>query len=176
MDKKGIMNQIVSVFILMLVISLLAGMTFLFIVTLKSQAVDTSQYVTETVLNEAGQVNSTTYYLTHYTDIGFSAPAITTATNTSSGIAVASGNWTLATSGSIINASAVEWNTVTFNYTYAHPVMNAYNSINKTEAAGYQVIGYLGILFLALIFGAILTVVLRVILPYINIGQSMGGF
>ena len=101
LGKKGVMNQIISVFILMLIISILAGMTFLFISTLKTQ--------TEAATTEG--MNST-----------------------------------------------------------------AYLAVNKTEAAGYQVVSYLGLLFLALIFGAILTVVLRVILPYINLGQGMGGF
>jgi NADH:ubiquinone oxidoreductase subunit 3 (subunit A) len=99
-EKKGVMNQIISVFILMLVISVLAGLTFLFIASLKTQVQNTA----------TGAENST-----------------------------------------------------------------AYKAVNATETAGYQTVSYLGIIFLSLIFGAILTIILRVILPYINLGQSMGG-
>ena len=53
----------------------------------------------------------------------------------------------------------------------------AYLAVNQTEAAGYQVTSYLGLIFLALIFGAVLTIVLKIILPYINLGRTMdGGF
>jgi len=37
-----------------------------------------------------------------------------------------------------------------------------------------MVVDYLPLIFLALIFGAILTLVLRIIIPYINLGQTMG--
>ena len=96
--KKGVMNQVVGVFILVLVISVLAGMTFLFVAQLKSQV----------LASVAGNNNAT-----------------------------------------------------------------AYLAINSTEAAGYTIVSYLPLLFLAIIFGAILLVVLKVILPYINLGSSM---
>ena len=104
--KKGVMGPLISVFVLILVISILAGLTFLFVAQLKSQ-----------VYSTAGNGNST---------LG----ATTTA-----GLAV-----------------------------------------NKTEAAGATVVDYLPLIFLAIIFGALLTLVLKIILPYINLGQSVGGF
>jgi FlaG/FlaF family flagellin (archaellin) len=97
--KKGVMGEVIGVFILVLVISVLAGMTFLFTSQLKTQ-----------VSSTAG------------------------ATST------------------------------------------AYLAVNSTEAAGATLINYLPLLFLAIIFGAILAVVLKIILPYINLGNSMGGF
>jgi hypothetical protein len=98
-SKGGVMGQIVGTFILVLIIAVVVGMTFLFVAQLKTQ-----------VLNTAGQdVNST-----------------------------------------------------------------AYKAINTTEAAGATLVSYLPMVFLALIFGVILVVVLRVVLPYINIGG--GGF
>ena len=97
--KKGVMNQLISVFILVLVVSVLAGMTFLFVAQLKTQVQNTA----------TGGVNST-----------------------------------------------------------------AYLAVNQTEAAGATIVNYLPLVFLALIFGAILIVVLRVILPYINVSQGMG--
>jgi FlaG/FlaF family flagellin (archaellin) len=97
--KKAIMGPIISVFVLVLIVSILAGLTFLFVGQLKVQV---------------------------------GATAGTTST--------------------------------------------AYNATNATEAAGYTVVGYLPLIFLAIIFGAILTLVLKIILPYINLGQNMGGF
>ncbi len=100
-EKKAIMGPIISVFVLVLVISILAGLTFLFVSQLKTQVEDTAD----------GGDNST-----------------------------------------------------------------AYHAVNDTEAAGATVVGYLPLIFLAIIFGAILTLVLKIILPYINLGQNMGGF
>ena len=99
--KKGVMGEIIQVFVLVLVIAILAGLTFLFTAQMKAQV--------------------------------------------------------LTISGSNTNATA-------------------YQAVNQTEAAGYTVITFLPLVFLALIFGAILMVVLKVILPYINLGKSVGGF
>ncbi|KKN19469.1 hypothetical protein LCGC14_0945410 [marine sediment metagenome] len=99
MQKKSVMGQIVSIFITILIVSVIAAMTFLFVGTLKTE-----------VANSQG--------------------------NTS----------------------------------------NAYIAVNTTEAAGLTVVGFLSILFLALIFSAILTVVLRFVLPFMNLGNQLGGF
>jgi hypothetical protein len=100
-QKKSVMSQVVSVFILMLVISILSGLSFLFVASLKAQVAATA----------TGGENST-----------------------------------------------------------------AYKAVNTTENAGYQVTSYLGLIFLALIFGAVLTIVLKIILPYINLGRTMDTF
>lgn len=99
-QKKSIMGPVISVFVLVLVISILAGLTFLFVSQLKTQVETTSGSTTST----------------------------------------------------------------------------AYQAVNDTEAAGATIVGYLPLIFLAIIFGAILTLVLKIILPYINLGQNMGGF
>ena len=99
--KKAVMGEVISVFVLVLIISILSGLTFLFVGELKTQVQSTG---TE-------GVNST-----------------------------------------------------------------AYQAVNDTEAAGATVIDYLPLIFLALIFGIILTLVLKIILPYINLGNRVGGF
>ena len=91
--KKSIMGPVISVFVLVLIISILAGLTFLFVAQLKDQVKSTT----------TDGENST-----------------------------------------------------------------AYQAVNDTEAAGATIIGYLPLIFLAIIFGAILTLVLKIILPYIN--------
>lgn len=99
--KKSIMGPVISVFVLVLIVSILAGLTFLFVSQLKTEVQNTA----------TGAENST-----------------------------------------------------------------AYRAVNDTESAGAQIVGYLPLIFLAIIFGAILTLVLKIILPYINLGQNMGGF
>ena len=97
--KKGVMNEVIGAFILLLVVSIIAGMTFLFLSTMKDK----------------------------------------------------------------IEATATGGTAST-----------AYQAVNDTEEAGTTIVDFLPILFLAIIFGAILTVVLRVILPFINLGQQAG--
>ena len=102
-QRKGIIGPVISVFVMVLIVSILAGLTFLFVSQLKAEVLAAS--------SADGYENST-----------------------------------------------------------------AYQAINDTEAAGATVVNYLSLIFLAVIFGAILTLVLRIILPYINLGQQMGGF
>ena len=99
-QKKSIIGPVISVFVMVLIVSILAGLTFLFVAQLKAE-----------VLSTTADDDST-----------------------------------------------------------------AYQAVNDTEAAGATVVNYLSLIFLAVIFGAILTLVLRIILPYINLGQQMGGF
>ncbi|MFW9873024.1 MAG: hypothetical protein ACFFG0_07995 [Candidatus Thorarchaeota archaeon] len=52
----------------------------------------------------------------------------------------------------------------------------AYKAVNTTEAAGFNTTKFFSMLFLAMIFGAILLVLLKVILPYVNLGRQMEGW
>lgn len=99
-QKKSVMNQIVGVAIMVLVVSVLFGLTFLFTAELKEQ-------VNDTVKDDSS---------------------------------------------------------------------TAYQAVNDTEAAGATIVDYLPLVFLSLIFGAILTVVLKIILPYVNLGRNMDTF
>ncbi len=97
--KKGVMNEIIGAFILLLVVSIISGMTFLFLSQMKDQ----------------------------------------------------------------IKTTATDGENST-----------AFKAVNDTEQAGLVIIDFLPILFLAIIFGVILVVVLKVILPFINLGQQAG--
>ncbi len=178
--KKSIMGPIISVFVMVLVIAILSGLTFLFVSQLKTQAMSSSDKSTFTVTNETGGfLNNSGFYLSRYNEPSFSSPTITNVINASNGLILASGNYSVSSTGLVRNASAVTFSTINISYTYsaiAGDSRNAYESINDTEAAGATVVGYLSLIFLAVIFGAILTLVLRIILPYINLGQNMGGF
>jgi len=175
-NKKAVMGSVISVFVMILVISILAGLTFLFISSLKPSVIENT-ITSASVTGEIGFINSTTYTLDKATELNFRNPVITGAANYTSGLKIAAANYTVSAAGIVINSSAVGWGNVTFNYTYEYIAnANAYNAVNDTEAAGAGVVGYLPLIFLALIFGAILTLVLKIILPYINLGNQMGGF
>ena len=175
------MGPIISVFVMVLVISILAGLTFLFVAQLKSQAKDTAPLTAVTVVNETnGFINGSGYTLVKSTEFGFQSPVIISIYNGSAAANVVySGNYTL-TGNVIYNTTAVNFLkpvNVTYSYNYISlKDRRAYEAVNSTESAGYTVVGYLPLIFLAVIFGAILTLVLRIILPYINLGKQMGEF
>lgn len=178
------MGEIISVFVLILVISILAGLTFLFVSQLKDQAKVTADRTGVTVTNE---VISSTNLVAGLAVAGTTAldanqfvlTGVMNGTSPYTGIGV--GNATLTSAGVVTNASVLTGYAAGFsiNYTYsyiANDDANAYTAVNSTESAGSTVVGYLPLIFLAIIFGAILTLVLRIILPYINLGKDMGGF
>jgi hypothetical protein len=184
-NKKSIMGPVISVFVLVLVVSILAGLTFLFVANLKAQSVGSS-YSHVTVINESVTFDdqNTIQSLAASTKLEVVCGAITSVTNqTTTGAVLTVANVTR-TGCTVLNASALNaagWGGngtvyVSYGYDYVGAGVSAYNAVNGTEAAGYTLVGYLPLIFLAIIFGAILTLVLKVILPYINLGQNMGGF
>lgn len=177
--KKSVMGPVISVFVMVLVISILSGLTFLFVAQLKTQVQDTATFTSVTQRNETGAyINSTGYTLGNSTLLGFKSPVIVRLANASEGT-IAAANYTLI-GNKIYNATANEYSgsyNVTYTYSYISPSdRTAYDAVNDTESAGATVVGYLPLIFLAVIFGAILTLVLRIILPYINLGKQMGEF
>ena len=184
-QKKSIVGPIVSVFVLVLIVSILAGLTFLFVASLKTQAVSSSQRTSTTVVNETitFPANNAVQSLSvsTYFDVNCGTPTYV-ANQTTTGEQLTIGNFTVSgctiTNATALNA-AIGNGTVHVSYPYnyiASEDLNAYEAINDTEAAGATLTGYLPLIFLAIIFGAILTLVLKIILPYINLGQNMGGF
>jgi len=89
------------------------------LIVMNSLADTTLATDTFTVLNEAGWVNSTTYTVLTAGAYGFANPAITSAVNATSGVALLTGNYTISGAGVISNGtSTIEWLDVDFNYTY----------------------------------------------------------
>lgn len=171
------MGPIISVFVLVLIVSILAGLTFLFIASLKSQAHTIAPYSdAATVTNEslAPTDLGTALSVNSYRDC---TGTVTNVFNASSKKVIAAGNYSI-TGCTLKNLTSEftdkAWN-VSFTWIYT-PFTTAESAVNGTESAGYTVIGYLPLIFLAIIFGALLTLVLKIILPYINLGQQTGGF
>jgi hypothetical protein len=182
-QKKSVMGEIVSVFVLVLVIAILAGLTFLFVSNLKTQAVDSAPKTSVSVtLEEISAENLATGVSVDGTSaLGAGAFTLTGLLNATSDEDVITGNATLTSLGVITNntdmAAYVDGFKVNYTYTYiAADDANAYTAINSTESSGAGIVTYLPLIFIALIFGAILTLVLKIILPYINLGKDMGGF
>ena len=176
-NKKSIIGPVISVFTMVLVISILAGLTFLFVSQLKTN-VETTTLVSATIYNETGatvglDVNYTLAAVA--TSTQFQNPVILAYRNDTIGdVAVA--NFSVSADGILRNASAEQWKgNVTYSYSHIGDT-GAYLATNDTEAAGASIVAYLPLIFLAIIFGAILTLVLKIILPYINLGKNMGGF
>ena len=183
-QKKSIMGPIISVFVLVLIVSILAGLTFLFVASLKDTSLEVSERTALTVLIEeisaadlwAGVSVAGTSYLDANNFV------LTGVLNATDDTDLLTTNATLTSSGLITNATALtdEYEDgFKVNYTLSYIAgddSNSYLAINETENAGAGIVGYLPLIFLAIIFGAILTLVLRIILPYINLGQNMGGF
>jgi len=186
-QKKSIMGPVISVFVLVLIVSILAGLTFLFVANLKDTSLDQASRTSISIINETVQFDSIDTVQTLGAATLFEVICSTTPTGiqngTTEGAVTLVGNVTLTSSCTIVNATTLASHMsngtvfVSYDYTYvAGDDANAYNAINETEAAGAGIVGYLPLIFLAIIFGAILTLVLKIILPYINLGQNMDGF
>jgi ABC-type glycerol-3-phosphate transport system permease component len=180
-EKKGVMNEIISVGVLILIVSILFGLTFLFVSSLKDEVRTTTER-TFTITNETGAYlnssNSGGYILSLADSDSLSRNfAITSVYNNSDGALIGSGNYSVSATGLVINSTAAVFDDVNVTYTYRSASSEtSYTAVNDTEAAGATVVSYLPLVFLSLIFGAILTLVLKIILPYFNLGRSMQGF
>lgn len=187
-QKKSVMGEIISVFVMVLVVAILASLTFLFVAALKTQSVSVSLNANTSVTNESVtfDVLNTAQTLASYTTrTNANCGALTYIANQSTtGVSLALGNVTQ-TGCNVINTTAMNAagtgnnGTVYVSYSvlYTDPNLpSAYGATNGTESAGYTVVGYLPLIFLAIIFGAILTLVLKIILPFINLGKQVGQF
>src|SRR3990167_2702374 len=177
-NKKGVFGPVISMFMMVMIITIIAGMTFLFMSSLKDTTLDQMPSSNFYQRNETGWINTSIYRLNHSLALGFSDPVVVVASNASN-VIITSGNFTVSSDGLIQNTSGnsnLYGAYINFSYTYNRITdLNAYEKVNDTEDAGATVVDYLPLVFLALIFGVILTVVLKVILPYMNIGNKMDG-
>ena len=80
-----------------------------------------------TINGEAGTITAAGYQLAGQAGnlTGAGGWAVTSAINTTSGLLIAPGNYTVSTSGLVTNATARVWSAVTFNYTYIASVPTA---------------------------------------------------
>ena len=174
-SRKGIINQTISIFILVLMVVVISGFTYWFISSFKGTLATVDEQ-TGTVVNESVHINSTGNMLAHATDLGFAHPVITAASNNtdSTGITVL-GNITVSSTGNVTNASALSWNDALISYTYGYTGGTAYGAVNDTETASLNIIDLLPFIFMALGFVIIIGVLIRILVPIMNLGNSFGG-
>lgn len=86
----------------------------------ESSNLSASCYVLSTnVVSEAGFINATTYTLTKGSQADFKLVSISMI-NTTSGLTILAGNYSVSALGVVSNASVTNWNAVTMNYTYTY--------------------------------------------------------
>ena len=180
------MGPLISVFVMVLIISILVGVTFLFVGNLQTTTTNaaTSADIRSGTTDVQGESvtlatpgtplasNSSSLGLR---DVRCTIVEVYNSTGAEQSIMLP-GNYTEVSECVLANASTLDvsypmpW---IVNYSYTSlPYTNAENAVNETGVAGYSVVGYLPLIFLAIIFGALLTLVLKIILPYINLGQQ----
>ncbi len=118
-----------------------------------------------------GLSNTTGDYLTVY-DLRDVACSVNNVTNSSSGVVLSTGNYTMTNcliKGTATSAYLGQDVNASYDYTY-HTTGTAYKAINDTEAAGMTVVTYLPLIILALIFSALIYLVFRMVVPFMSLG------
>ena len=157
-----LLSLIVMLFIIGLIVMIFA---------LMSSSLATATYDTTTVSNEASFINSTTDTLANLGADG--NPTVTLVTNTSDGVVIASGNYTV-TAGVITNATATTWSAVNVTYTYEASNTGT-DAINETSSAISSVSDWFSIF---IVIGAMVVLILLTVIIITAIrgsGMIQGG-
>jgi len=116
-NKKGL--GIGDIYPVVLTIALVGILLAIVLFTLEEigESVPTE---TATTTNETeAWINGTGYTLVNASDCGFESPAITGAWNSSNGLLIAAGNYTVSDAGVLTNLTATAWDDdVNFSYTF----------------------------------------------------------
>jgi len=169
--KKSIINQTISIFILVLMVVIIAGFVYWFVSEFK-ETIATTDEQTGYALNETCFFNQTGYTFSHANDLGFAHPVITAAYNATDGTAIALTDITQ--TGNVLTNTSTAWDNATMYYDYGYTGGTAYHAINDTEAASLNIIDLLPFIFMALGFVIIIGVLIRILVPIMNLGQSFG--
>jgi hypothetical protein len=153
------------------IIVLIVGLTFLMLATL---AFIGSEYgesikntITATVNNETGAINSTGYTLDGASELDATSFSITTATNATGGETIASGNYTLSSSGVVTNTTDEIWQDVNFTYTYSYTSRtHAYNVTEDLQEEVEDNTSIAGIVLTISLVGIVLTVLIGIFVGF----------
>jgi hypothetical protein len=124
MDKQGQVGLNVAKAVILVLLGL--GVLAFVLVIVLSQFNSTSlvPLTTYSVANETGRINGNAtlttvgYQLAGALTSGFNSLTIVRAYNNTDATLITSGNWTIDSSGNILNATAANWKDVNFTYTY----------------------------------------------------------
>lgn len=130
-NKKGVfgLTAVQQFFAIILGIALLAYVIVVIMGTLQTSSILPTSTVAASVANETGgTINTAGYTLAKSSLDGFGSPVITVIINTTDGLVVNSGNYTVSSGGVLTNTSVNTWDTVKVSYTYK------YNSVSASNA------------------------------------------
>ena len=154
-QKKGIqLNQAVGAILALILIAVLVIVGIYMFANLQT-GLPTTTY---SIVNESGHINGTTYTLANSTvACGYNTPVISSIVNTTDGVNIASGNWTL-TNSTLVNATARNWHgvSITYSYQYGGPACEA-AATTVTNWSNYPaLVGLVGtIVFLGIVIGVL---------------------
>ena len=155
--KKGIaLNQSFGAVLALVLVAVLVIVAIFMFVNLNATFIDIDNGVT---LNEVNAfINHTGYTLTNATDCNFRSPVITSAVNSTSDIAIVLANISTTAAGVVTNATPIQWNAVSLNYTFTNggDACDATNTMIVQFGTYPALVGLVGtIIFLGLVIGVL---------------------
>lgn len=160
-NKRGQFGSIQSIVFTLVIVGILISAGFLIMQEFFEQDSLVDTPVTG-VIDTLAFLNSTGYTLDGASDPGFNSPSITSMVNATTGGTIASGNYTVSSSGVVTNLTYT--NTGTVNITYSYDKGEAsYVAINDTIDAMTVIPNLLGIIILIVIVGIIIALVFNAV-------------
>lgn len=158
-QKKGIqLNQAFGAVLTLVLVAVLVIVAIVIFVSLGDSFANISSV---TITNETGAyINGTSYTTDDAGDCGFGAATVTQILNTTDGILITSGNYSLSSDGVLTNLTSTTWSNVLLSYTYTWGSEACTASENMTSEFGNytSLIGLVGtIIFLGLVIGVLVT-------------------
>ena len=157
---QGQLGSLQGIILTIVVIGVLLGAGFFIL----DEFLDQTDDNVFTVTNESGGwINQTTYLLAQRNIApGFHSPVVTSAINSTSNASIPVGNMTVDGQGRIINSTSLEYEAVSFTYTYKGGT-TAFIGMNDTINALLTIPELLGLVVLIAMVGVILFLVFNMI-------------
>jgi hypothetical protein len=154
-NKKGIqLNQAVGA---ILVLTSIAVLLIVSLIIFTNLGVSNPQ-ISVSINNETSFINNSGDFVNNATDCNFANVAIVRALNRTDQSSIASGNYTITSSGIIRNASAANYNnaSITYSYTYGGQVCSSSGDMVTNFTKYPTLVGLIGtILLLGIVIGVL---------------------
>lgn len=130
-----------------------------------------------TVTGETGAFfNATGYTVARANSPGFTSFSVTSAINSTSGLLIASPNYTVSQTGTVTNATAIVWSAVTLNYTYVYDANNtATQTITQTTTSLATIPTWFPIIITITVMVALILLTVIIIVAIRSSGILAGG-
>lgn len=139
MNKKGQVGMDVTkaVFLMFLLISIIAIVTIVTLSLLRDTTGATTTWNGATTNETGAWVNGTIYTVDEAGLPGFGGFTVNSVRNTTDNGVINAGNYTVGTSGTLVNATAVQFNTVYINYDFTFTNSSDAALIAEDVSSGY---------------------------------------